>query len=85
MSVTAVPEQDGSCSVSAERISVEPVACKGVAQKRLAGYEATQLLVHMTVYTEAQEPGSSVTLIDASADCLVIRRYVKFSSREHAP
>jgi hypothetical protein len=84
MSVTAVPEQDGSCSVSAERISVEPISCKRVAQRDLAGDEATQLLAHMTVYTEAKEPGSSVTLIDAGAGCLVIRRYIKFSARVQA-
>jgi hypothetical protein len=84
MSVTAVPEQDGSCSVSAERISVEPIACKRVAQRDLAGHEVTQLLVHMNVYTEAKEPGSSVTLLDAGTGCLVIRRYVKFSSRVQA-
>lgn len=39
----AVPEADGSCSVSAERISVAPVACKTVAQREQGGYHATPL------------------------------------------
>ncbi|MGV2293290.1 hypothetical protein AAHK20_31595 [Trinickia sp. YCB016] len=85
MSVNAVPEADGSCSVAAERISVAPFACKSVADRELAGYRATPLLSHMTVYTDAKDPGSSVSLIDAPPACLVIRRYVKFSSKPPAP
>ncbi|WP_439890872.1 hypothetical protein ACS7SF_17200 [Ralstonia sp. 25C] len=81
MSVSAVPESDGSCSVLAERISVAPFACATVARQELAGYHATQLLAHMTVYTEAKDPGSSVSLIDAPPGCMVIRRYVKFSTK----
>jgi len=81
MSVTAVPEADGACTLSAERISVAPFACPGVAQQELTGYQATQLLEHMTVYTNAKDPGSSVSLIDAPPVCLVIRRYVKFMAK----
>lgn len=80
MSITGVPEADGSCSVSAERISVAPVTCPALARKELIGYQATKLLPHMMVYTDAKDPGSSVSLIDAQASCLVIRRYVKFSA-----
>ncbi|MGH8783106.1 hypothetical protein [Paraburkholderia sp.] len=79
MSVTAVPEPDGSCSVSAERISVAPVACKTIAGQELQGYRATSLLGHMTVYTDGKDAGSSVSLIDSPPGCLVIRRYVAFS------
>lgn len=79
MSVTAVPEADGSCSMSAERISVAPVACKTVAGQELQGYRATPLLGHMTVYTDGKDAGSSVSLIDSPPGCLVIRRYVAFS------
>jgi hypothetical protein len=80
MSITGVPEADGSCTVSAERISVAPATCQTVARKELVGYQATKLLNHMMVYTDAKDPGSSVSLIDAQASCLVIRRYVKFSA-----
>jgi hypothetical protein len=80
MSITAVPEADGSCSVAAERISVAPIACKTVAQRELGGYRATPLLPHMTVYSDAKDPGSTVSLIESPPGCLVIRRYVKFSS-----
>ncbi|MFM0597848.1 MULTISPECIES: hypothetical protein [Paraburkholderia] len=80
MSITGVPEMDGSCSVSAERISVAPVTCPTLAHKELAGYQATRLLAHMMVYTDAKDPGSSVSLIDQQGSCLVIRRYVKFSA-----
>jgi hypothetical protein len=79
MSITAVPEADGSCSVSAERISVAPVACRTVAGQELQGYRATPLLGHMTVYTDSKDAGSSVSLIDSPPGCLVIRRYVAFS------
>jgi hypothetical protein len=85
MSITGVPEANGSCTVSAERISVAPGACKAVARNELVGYQATQLLNHMMVYTDAKDPGSSVSLIDAQAGCLVIRRYVKFSAGAVAP
>ncbi|MFP6561800.1 hypothetical protein WJ542_26360 [Paraburkholderia sp. B3] len=80
MSITGVPEADGSCSVSAERISVAPLGCQVVAKKELAGYRATKLLPHMMVYTDTKDPGSSVSLIDEQVGCLVIRRYVKFSA-----
>jgi hypothetical protein len=80
MSITGVPEADGSCTVSAERISVAPGSCQVVARKELVGYQATRLLSHMMVYTDTKDPGSSVSLIDAQAGCLVIRRYVKFSA-----
>lgn len=85
LSITGVPEADGSCSVSAERISVAPMGCPAVAKKELAGYQSTRLLPHMTVYTDAKQPGSSVSLIDSPASCLVIRRYVKFSAGSSAP
>lgn len=80
LSIAAVPEADGSCSVSAERISFAAQTCKRVAQQELQGYQAAQLLSRMMVYTNAREPGSSVSLIDSQPGCLVIRRYVKFSS-----
>lgn len=79
MSIVAVPEADGSCSASAERIEVQPRTCKEVAQKELRGMNATQLLPQMTVYSSPQQPGSTVSLIDTSRQCLVIRRYVKYS------
>ncbi|WP_255219788.1 hypothetical protein [Paraburkholderia ginsengisoli] len=85
MSITGVPEADGSCSVSAERISVAPVSCPALARKELVGYQATKLLPHMMVYTDAKDLGSSVSLIDQQASCLVIRRYVKFSAGAAAP
>lgn len=72
MSITAVPESDGICSVSAERISVAPVGCKVVAGQELVGYHATPLLGRMTVYTDGKDPGSSISLIDSPPGCLVI-------------
>lgn len=84
MSITAVPEADGSCSVLAERISAAPVACKTIASQELHGYRATPLLNQMTVYTDGKDPGSSVSLIDSPPGCLVIRRYVAFSKASSA-
>lgn len=78
MSVTAIPEADGSCSVAAERISVAPFTCASVAQRELAGYRLTQLLRNFTVYTDSADPLSNVVLIDTPPSCLVIRRYVEF-------
>lgn len=83
MSVTAVPEADGSCSVSAERISVAPIACTTFAGQELRGYRATPLLGHMTIYTDRKDAGSSISLIDSPSGCLVIRRYVAFSKPAH--
>ena len=78
MSITAIPETDGSCSVSAERISVAPFTCASVAQRELAGYRLTQLLKNFSVYSDARDPLSTVVLIDSPPSCLVIRRYVEF-------
>ena len=80
MSVSAVPESDDSCSVEALRIAFDPRRCKLVAQHDLKGYQATPLIPHMMVYTRSDEPGSTVSLVDAAPGCLTIRRYVKFSS-----
>ncbi|NML32717.1 hypothetical protein [Paraburkholderia antibiotica] len=80
MSIVAVPEADGSCSASAERISVEPKSCKAVAEAELRGFQATQLLPHMTVYAKQQEPGSTISLVETSGSCLMIRRFVKYSA-----
>ena len=46
------------------------------------GYTATRLLPTFTVYTLAQDPGSSVSLIDSPPSCLVIRRYVQYHWKE---
>ncbi|CAB3798186.1 hypothetical protein LMG28614_04706 [Paraburkholderia ultramafica] len=77
MSIAAVPGADGNCSVAAERVEFLPQACVQVAQHELRGYQATQLLARMTVYTTPRDAGSTVSLIDASPGCLAIRRYVK--------
>ena len=82
MSVTAIPESDGSCSVAAERISLAPYTCQSVAQQELPGYRAIRLLPNFHVYTDARDPHSTVSLIDSPPGCLVIRRYVEFNWRD---
>ena len=84
MSITAVPEAAGGCSVSAERVSVAPFTCASVAQQELSGYRPTKLLPTFTVYTDAKEPTSSVSLIDSPPGCLIIRRYVEFNWKDPA-
>ncbi|MEX3931797.1 hypothetical protein AB4Y32_08270 [Paraburkholderia phymatum] len=83
MTVNAVSEADGSCSVSAERISVAPAACEAVAAQELAGYRATPLLNRITVYTDHNDPGSSVSLFAVKEGCLVIRRFARFNVRNN--
>ena len=80
MSIAGVPAAGGACNVSAERIAFDARPCKQVAQHELAGYQATPLLPHMMVYTNAREPGSTVSLIDSAPGCLTIRRYVNFAA-----
>lgn len=80
LSVTAVPEADGTCSVAAERVSFDAAPCRQVARRNLQGYRATPLLKHMTVYADPNDSSSSISLIDSPPGCLVIRRYVKFSA-----
>ncbi len=82
MSITAIPEADGACSVQAERISVAPFTCQSVAQQELVGYRQTQLLPNFAVYTDGKDPTSSVSLIDSPPGCLVIRRYVEFNWKD---
>lgn len=84
MSITAVPEAAGGCSVSAERVSVAPFTCASVAQQELPGYRPTKLLPTFTVYTDAKEPTSSVSLIDSPPGCLITRRYVEFNWKDPA-
>ena len=82
ISISAVPEADGSCSVAAERIVSAPFTCASVAQRELAGYRLTQLLRNFSVYTDSGDPQSTVVLIDSPPSCLVIRRYVAFKWTE---
>jgi hypothetical protein len=83
-SITAIPEAGGTCTVSAERISVAPYTCASIAQQELAGYQMTKLLPIFTVYTDPKEPSSSVSLIDSPPGCLVIRRFVEYNWRDPA-
>lgn len=82
MTVSSVPEADGSCSMSAERITVAPYTCASVAQQELRGTQRTQLLSNFSVYTDPKDRTSSVSLIDSPPGCLVIRRYVEFNWKD---
>ena len=55
-SITAIPDDSGNCTVSAERISVAPFTCESVAQQELAGYKMTRLLPIYAVYTDDKAP-----------------------------
>ncbi|MGJ7607239.1 hypothetical protein ACSFA7_23090 [Variovorax sp. LT1R20] len=81
-SITAIPGDSGSCTVSAERISVAPFTCQSVAEQELKDYQMTRLLPIYAVYTDPKEPTSSVSLIDSPPGCLVIRRYVEYGWRD---
>ncbi|MGJ7610580.1 MULTISPECIES: hypothetical protein [unclassified Variovorax] len=81
-SITAIPDDSGTCTVSAERISVAPFTCESVAQQELAGYRMTRLLPNFAVYTDDREPTSSVSLVDSPPGCLVIRRYVAYGWKD---
>jgi hypothetical protein len=83
-SITAIPNDGGTCTVAAERISVAPFTCASVAQQELRGYKVTQLLPIYAVYTDEKEPTSSVSLIDSPPGCLVIRRYVEYGWKDPA-
>ncbi|SEJ19254.1 hypothetical protein SAMN05216567_102354 [Variovorax sp. OK605] len=83
-SITAIPDESGACTVSAERISVAPFTCESVAQQELASYKMTRLLPNYAVYTDAKEPTSSVSLIDSPPGCLIIRRYVEYGWKDPA-
>jgi hypothetical protein len=76
--IMAVPQGNGGCTVSAERISVAPFTCKSIADVELKAYAATALLPTFTVYTLKSDPGASVSLIDSPPGCLVIRRHVQY-------
>ncbi|AMP08183.1 hypothetical protein CAter282_0365 [Collimonas arenae] len=82
VSITAVPQDGGACSVSAERISIAPYSCKSIADTELKGYSATALLPTFTVYVSPTEPGGSVSLVDSPPGCLIIRRYVQYNWTE---
>lgn len=78
-SITAVPDAGGgSCTISAERITVAPFTCASIAQAELPNYQMVRLLPIYAVYTDPNEPGSSVSLIDSPPGCLVIRRFVEY-------
>lgn len=81
--ITTIPQGDG-CTVAAERISVAPYTCASIAQVELGGYAVTKLLPTFTVYSRADDPGASVSLIDSPPGCLVIRRHVQYGWKEPA-
>jgi len=83
-SITAVPDAGGTCTVSAERISVAPFTCASIAQQELSTHRMARLLPNYTVYIDDKEPTSSVSLIDSPPGCLVIRRFVEYKWRDPA-
>lgn len=78
VTMSAVPTEDGKCSFAAERISVAPFPCKNIVQGELVGYTETRLLPTFAVYTQANDVGATVSLIDTAPGCLVIRRQVSY-------
>ena len=85
LSLTAVPDAAGGCSVAAERISVAPFTCQSIAQQELASYRSVQLLPTFNVYIDERDPGASVSLIDSPPGCLIIRRHVEYGWKEPQP
>ena len=82
--ITVIPQGDGGCTISAERISVAPFACRTVAEVELKGYRSTALLPNFTVYTQPDQPGESVSLIESPPMCLVVRRHVQYDWKDPA-
>lgn len=78
LSLTTVPSPGGGCSMLVERISTASHVCREVAREELPGYQATMLVKGVTVYTMASRPRESVTLIDASPACVIVRRQAAF-------
>lgn len=82
MSISTAPGAGGTCEVSAERISSSAQACSVVAAQELAGYRPVRLLPNFTVYANAAQARSTVSLIDTLPGCLIIRRYVEFGWKD---
>jgi hypothetical protein len=78
LSLSVVPEDDGSCSFAAERISMAPYTCDSVGKAELPQHRVTRLLDNFTVYTDPADPAASVSMIDAPPGCIIIRRHVQF-------
>ena len=85
LSLTAVPDAEGGCSIAAERISVAPFTCQSIAQQELASYRSVQLLPTFNVFVDEKDPGASVSLIDSPPGCLIIRRHVEYGWKEPQP
>lgn len=81
LSLSAVPEASGGCSILAERISAAPLGCAVVARSELAGYVGHPLLASIDVYTNPKTPRETVTLISTPPGCLIIRRQVEYNWR----
>jgi hypothetical protein len=84
LTISAMPEADGSCSFVAERISMAPYTCESVARTELPTYRATRLLPSFTVYADPKDPGATVTMLDSPPGCIIIRRHVQFRWRPGA-
>lgn len=78
LSLVTVPGVTGGCSVLAERISSAPLSCSQVARSELTGYQATQLVKAVVVYTDSARPREAVVLVDTPPSCLILRRQVQF-------
>lgn len=81
LSLSAVPEASGGCSILAERISAAPLACAVVARSELTGYVGHLLLASIDVYTNPKTPRETVTLISTPPGCVIIRRQVEYNWR----
>lgn len=79
LSLTTVPSSDNRCALLVERISSAATTCKEVAHSELQGYQATQLVRSVTVYTPPRGGRETVTLVDAAPSCLIFRRQVDYT------
>ncbi|KAB0644810.1 hypothetical protein [Burkholderia latens] len=81
LSVTTAPVESG-CAVLVERVSSAPMRCSQFARAELGGYRASQLVPAVTVYANPARPRETVTLLDAAASCVIMRRQVRLGTSE---
>ncbi|WP_206956036.1 hypothetical protein [Trinickia acidisoli] len=78
LSLTTVPNINGTCAVLAERISASPLPCPDVARRELVGYHGTPLVPSVMVYTTPARPRETVTLVENAHSCVLVRRQVEY-------
>jgi hypothetical protein len=79
MSLTAIPEPNGTCDVLVEQVWLAPSPCRKISETNLKKLPASRLIDTIMVHSNPSVPGETFSLVDAGNSCMIVRRQINSS------